>query len=253
MFRSALYLGTVRHRRIGEPSHEFSYPVWHALVDLDEISDLDDRIRFFSHNSFNFLSFDDRDHMGPASEPVRAKLERWLVSQGVNTSPAKVMLLTQLRILGSVFNPVSFYFCRDADGALRHVVAEVNNTFGETYCYLLGADGGAVRDEHDKAFHVSPFQPLGGRYRFRITSPGAKISAHIDVLRDGNRVFDSTLNAARRPLTPVSLLKTAVRHPHTALWTLALIHYQALRLWIKRAPFFPKPEPPVGAWRTRNG
>jgi DUF1365 family protein len=133
------------------------------------------------------------------------------------------------------------------------VVAEVNNTFGETYCYLLHGDGDTVRHEEDKVFHVSPFQPVDGRYRFRITAPGPRLTAHIDVLRGGERAFDSTLSLERRELRSAELLRTVLRHPHTGLRTLFLIHYQALRLWLKRAPFYPKPAPPGGAWRTRDG
>ncbi len=253
MASSALYVGTVRHRRMGAPQHEFTYRVWHALIDLDELPQVAARIRAFSHNRFNLVGFDDRDHMGPSREPVRVKLERWLHTRGVTSGFAGVSLLTHLRLLGHVFNPVSFFFCRDEDGSLRHVVAEVNNTFGEAYCYLLAADGGVVHHEEDKVFHVSPFQPVDGRYRFRVTPPGPRLTAHIDVLRDGERVFDTTLKTTRRPLTGSSLVATVARHPHTGLRTLALIHYQALRLWLKRAPFYAKPEPPVGAWRTRNG
>lgn len=253
MGASALYVGRVRHRRMGEPAHEFSYPVWHALVDLDELPKLDREVRGFAHNRFNILAFKDADHMGPSTEPVRLKLERWLASRGVTQPPANVTLLTQLRLVGSVFNPVSFFFCRDEAGALRNVVAEVNNTFGETYCYLLGSDGRVVQDETAKAFHVSPFQPVDGTYRFRIAPPAERISIHIDVFREGKKVFDSTLTETRRPLTTWSLVRTALRHPHVGLRTLALIHYQALRLWLKRAPFHAKPAPPVGAWRTRNG
>jgi len=253
MQRSALYVGSVRHRRMGKPSHEFENPVWHVLIDLDELPELAARTRGLSHNSFNLFAFDDRDHMGPTAEPVRNKLERWLRSRGVGDAPVSVQLLTQLRVLGSVFNPVSFYFCRDEKETLQYVVAEVNNTFGETFCYLLSSDGKVVRDEQAKNFHVSPFQPVDGSYRFRIAAPGERISAHIDVLRQGNRVFDTTLTARRRALSASSLFKTFARYPHMGLWTLALIHYQALRLWIKRAPYFSKPEPPVGAWRTRNG
>ena len=253
MHRSTLHVGRVRHRRMSNPRHEFEYPVWYALLDLDELEGLSSRVRFFSHNRFNLAGFDDRDHMGPTAEPVRDKLEGWLRSRGVQAPPAHVTLLTHLRILGHVFNPVSFFFCWDEGHSLQQVVAEVNNTFGETYCYLLGTDGEVVRHEEDKVFHVSPFQPVDGRYRFRITAPGPRMTAHIDVLRDGERVFDSTLATTQRPLTGSSLLKTLARYPHTGLRTLALIHYQAVRLWLKRAPFFGKPEPPLGAWRARNG
>jgi DUF1365 family protein len=250
---SALYVGTVRHRRLGHPHHRFSYPVWYALLDLDELPALTARIAFFSHNRGNLTAFDDRDHMGPEPAPVRSKLERWLQGQGVEAPTGPVELLTHLRILGHVFNPVSFFFCRDVGGRLRHVVAEVNNTFGETYCYLLDGDGRMVRHEEDKVFHVSPFQPVSGRYRFRISEPGPRLTAHIDVLRDGNRAFDSTLTLERRPLRSASLAKTVFSRPHIGLRTLALIHYQAIRLWLKKAPFHPKPPPPEGAWRTRNG
>ena len=253
MERSALYVGRVRHRRLGKPGHGFTYRVWHALIDLDELPQLAANVRGFSHNGFNLSSFEDRDHMGPAREPVREKLEIWLRDRGVVTGLEKISLLTHLRVFGHVFNPVSFFFCYDDGDVLRHVVAEVNNTFGETYCYLLAAEGGVVRQEEDKVFHVSPFQPVDGRYRFRVSAPGPKMSAHIDVIRDGSSVFDTTLIEESRPFNAPSLFKTVARHPHTGLRTLALIHYQALRLWLKRAPFYSKPDPPPGAWRTRHG
>jgi DUF1365 family protein len=250
---SSLYVGRVRHRRMGAPEHSFTYPVWYLCLDLDELRGLDRHLGFFSHNKLNLTGFDDRDHMGPQPEPVQAKLARWLRTRGVTTEIGGVRLLTHARILGHVFNPVSFFFVQDRTGRLQHVVAEVNNTFGETYCYLLEVEGSTVRHEEDKRFHVSPFQPVAGRYRFRITEPGERLTAHIDVVRDGERAFDSTLTLERRALNTASLLKTVVRHPHLGLWTLGLIHYQAVRLWLKRAPFFPKPEPPSGAWRTRHG
>lgn len=253
MLSSGIFLGRVRHRRMGEPEHSFAYPIWYLHIDLDELRELDRRIAGFSHNGFNLTSFDDRDHMGSADEDVRMKLVEWLRTRGVETEIGRVSLLTHARILGSVFNPVSFFFVRDLSDRMRHVVAEVNNTFGETYCYVLDVEGRVVRHEEDKCFHVSPFQPVDGRYRFRITEPGEKMSAHIDVIRNGQRAFDSTVTLERRALTTGSLLKTVARHPHMGLWTLGLIHYQALRLWLKKAPFFSKPKPPDGAWRTRHG
>ena len=249
----ALYLGSVRHRREDGPKHSFRYRVWYALLDLDEIPRIAERVPFFSHNRFNLTGFDDRDHMGAEARPVREKLERWLEGQGVTPPGGRILVLTHLRVLGHVFNPISFFYCHDPEGRLRHVVAEVNNTFGETYCYLLHADGRAVRATAEKSFHVSPFQPVDGEYRFQIAPPGQRISIHIDVLRDGKKVFDSTLTETSRPFTSSALVRTALRHPHVGLWTLALIHYQALRLWLKRAPFHSKPAPPIGAWRTRNG
>jgi DUF1365 family protein len=253
MTDSSIYVGRVRHRRFAGPEHRFSYPVWYLMIDLDELPGLDRTVGGFSHNRFNLTGFDDRDHMGPGAEPVREKLERWLVRQGVRIEAGRIRLLTHARILGTIFNPVSFFFVDDTTGTPRHAVAEVNNTFGESYGYLLEVDGPAVRDESPKRFHVSPFQPVDGRYRFRITGPGERLTAHIDVLRGGDRVFDSTLTLERRELRTASLLGTVLRHPHLGIWTLGRIHFQALRLWLKRAPFFAKPEPPAGAWRTRHG
>lgn len=255
MTASALYVGRVRHRRTDGVRHAFSYAVWHALLDLDELPDLDRRLRLFSHNRFNLTGFDDRDHMRPQPGPLRAKLEAFLADRGIPPSGGPIRLLTHLRVLGSVFNPVAFFFCHRPDGRIEHVVAEVNNTFGETHCYVLAGpeQRTVVRGEHDKALHVSPFQPVAGRYRFRITEPGARLTVHIDVLRDGCRPFDATLTANRLPFDDRTLAATVARHPHLALRTLGLIHWQALRLWLKRAPFFSKPAPPPGSWRTRHG
>ena len=253
--RNALYVGRLRHRRYGQPEHAFSYGVWHVLLDLEHLATTCRRIPFLSHNRFNLLSFDDRDHMRPERAPVRDKLEHWLRGLGLEPPAGAVLLLTGLRHLGSGFNPVSFYFCHDADGALDHVVAEVNNTFGETLCYLLDPGGGqrVVRHREPKRFHVSPFQPTAGEYRFRITAPAERLTVHIDLLRDGERVFDATLSSRRRPLTPRSLLAATARHGHLSALTIARIHWQALRLWLKGATFHSKPEMPATAWRTRHG
>jgi DUF1365 family protein len=256
MTASCLYVGRLRHRRRGDIEHAFSYPVWHALVDLDELAALDREVSGFGHNRFALASFHDRDHLGPEPGPLRAKLDRWLKAQGRPATTGPVRLLTGLRLAGSVFNPVSFFFCHRPDGSLSEVVAEVNNTFGESHCYRLegtATTDGVVRDEFAKTFHVSPFQPVTGRYRFRITTPGERLVLHIDVLRDGRRAFDSTLTAERRPLDGRTLRRTVLRHPHLALWTLGRIHWQALRLWLKGAPFHTKPPLPATAWRTRHG
>jgi DUF1365 family protein len=254
MASSALYVGRIRHRRMSNPERAFTYRVWYALLDLDELPELARLIPLFSHNRFNLISFDDRDHMGPERTAVRSKLEHWLNGRGIEPPGGKVLLLTHLRLVGLVFNPVSFFYCYDPDRLLKLVVAEVNNTFGESYCYLLeaGGDDAVVQSEHDKVFHVSPFQPISGRYHFRVTPPGNRVTVHIDVVREGGRAFDATLTVERRPLDSGSLMRTVAHHPHNGLRTLGLIHYQAVRLWLRRAPFFTKPEPPPGAWRTRH-
>lgn len=253
MTGSALYRGRIRHRRLAEVEHAFEHSIWHVLLDLDEIPALARSIRFFAHNRFNVVAFDDRDHLGPGPEPVRDKLAKWFHRAGLEAPDGRIQLLTGLRHLGWGFNPVSFYFCHHGD-LLRWVLAEVNNTFGETCCYLLRAapDRQVIGDEVEKIFHVSPFQPVAGRYRFRVTRPAEHLSIHIDLERNGRRVFDATLTEERRPLDSKELLRAVLRHPHQTVRILALIHLQAARLWLKRAPFFTKPEPPPAAWRTHG-
>lgn len=252
---SALYLGRIRHRRLREPEHSFNYRVWHALIDLDQIPNICQKIAVLSHNRFNVLGFYDRDHMGPKTGSVRHKLNRWLADQSVQIPDGKVFLLTGLRHFGYGFNPVSFYFCHDAGGSLHSVIAEVNNTFGETFCYLLdsGGDHSAIRDQSKKTFHVSPFQPIEGDYRFLVTAPGERLSVHIDLIREDRRVFDATLTSDRMELTTKTLLAALAGHAHLSAMTVARIHWQALKLWRRGATFYTKPAMPDEAWRTRNG
>lgn len=251
--RDALYVGRIRHRRLGGPKHAFSYRIWHIALDIDRISETCAGIPFLSRNRFNVLGFRDRDHMGPGPGTVRSKLDAWFRTQGLEPPSGAVLLLTGLRHFGYGFNPVSFYFCHDARGHLDHVVAEVNNTFGETFCYLLESRPGnrTLRQRAEKRFHVSPFQPVDGDYRFTITPPGERLTIHIDLVRDGERVFDATLSSERRVLTSRVLLATLVRHAHLSALVVARIHWQALKLWIKGASFFRKPPMPTNAWRTK--
>jgi DUF1365 family protein len=252
---SALYVGRIRHRRHQAPAMAFSHSYWQVLIDLDELPELDRTVGLFGHNRRAVLSFDDRDHMGPEPRPVRDKLASWMAGRGLTLPDGPVRLLTGLRHFGWGFNPVSFFFCHDADGAVRWVVAEVNNTFGETYPYLLEAAGpaGRVRDEQPKVFHVSPFFPVDGAYRFAVAPPGRALSVHIELHRDGAHALDATLTGERRPLTGGTLGRALLRHPHQTARTVGLIHWHALKLWLRRARFHSKPAPPAGAWETHHG
>ncbi len=255
--RSGLYLGTVRHRRSAPRENAFRYGVYQLLLDLDELPDIDRAIGFFGYNRARPVSFHDRDHMGDTGEPVRDKLARWLRGQGRELGDSRVMLLTNPRVLGYVFNPVSYFFCLDAAGGLRFTVAEVFNTFGEAYCYLLdgveAVGGRAVRSKVDKQFHVSPFMPIEGvRYEWIVTPPGERLTIHIDEFEAGEKYFDVTLNLTRQPLTGATLGRAMLRYPHLTARTIFLIHWQAAKLWAKRVPFFRKPEPPdngLGGWQ----
>jgi len=247
--RSGLYLGTVRHRRFAPRKNAFRYGVYQLLLDLSELPAVDRAIGFFGYNRAGLVSFHDRDHLGNTDEPVRAKLARWLRGQGRELGDSRVLLLTNPRVLGYVFNPVSYFFCLDDEGGLRFTVAEVFNTFGEMYCYLLDGtehtNGRAVRTRVEKRFHVSPFMRIEGvRYEWIVTPPEDRLTVHIDEFEADEKYFDATLNLARRPLTTATLGRAMLRYPHLTARTIFLIHWQAARLWARRVPFFRKPEPP---------
>ena len=248
--RSALYVGEVRHRRRRPTVNAFRYRVYHVLLDLDELPRLDRDVPGFAHGRTAITSFHDRDHFGATDTPVRDKLAGWLADQGVALPDGRVQVLTNLRVLGHVFNPVSWWFCHRGDGSLAFVVAEVNNTFGESYCYLLDglevrADG-TVRARADKRFHVSPFLPIEGlSYRFALLPPGERVMAHMDVDDAQGKLFDATQRGRRVELTGRNLARVLCSHPLITVRTVVLIHLQALRLWRKRVPFFRKPPPPA--------
>jgi uncharacterized protein len=253
-FASALYVGSVRHRRHRPSSHAFRHRSYHVLIDVDELPDLDREVRGFGYNRRAVTTFRDTDHFGPLALPVREKLGHWLAARGVELPAGRVMVLANLRVAGHVFNPVSWWFCHHADGSLAFVVAEVDNTFGESHSYLLDDlephRDGTLRARADKVFHVSPFLPIEGLgYGFTIVPPGAgdpdeRILVHMDVEDDQGRILDATQDGRRVPLTSRSLARVLLTHPLMPLRTVLLIHAHALALWAKGVRSFRKPAPP---------
>ncbi len=248
---SGLYVGWTRHRRRVTVDRSFRYRTFHALLDLDELPRLEREVRGFAYRRPAPVRFRDRDHLGAGDTPVKAKLSRWLAGHGVALPDGPVRVLANLRVLGHVFDPVSWWFCHRTDGSLALVVAEVRNTFGESYWYLLDEledhGNGVVRAHADKRFHVSPFLPITGlEYRFTFVLRPDRILAHIDVLDDGEVVFDATQTGSRRPFTTAALARTLLANPFLPLRTVALIHLQAVRLFVRRVRFHRKPDPPVG-------
>lgn len=229
--RSALYVGTVMHARRAPVENVFRYPVYMALLDLDELPALDRALPLFGWNRRAVTSFHDRDHLD-----VRAHLE----ARGIDLGPGgRIQVLTNLRVLGHVFNPVSFWWCHRADGELACVVSEVNNTFGDRLPYvLLPADATGERSgrrvwETDKRIHVSPFMPLDQDYTWWISEPGEQVAIRMDVHEEGMPDFHATLVARRIPLTSRSLRAALVRYPLMPARVVARIHWQAVRLWAR--------------------
>lgn len=256
-----VYSGTLRHRRFRPRGHEFSYPVVLALLDVDCVPQLMSVSRLTSYNRWNWASFDERDHFGDPRRPLRERLEADAAAAGLEPPRGPIRLLTHLRYLGYAFNPVSFFYCYDVAGNLETVLAEVNNTFGETHNYWLTArerrqaSGSSLRFATPKVFHVSPFMPLSMRYEWLFTPPGDRLVVHMNTLDEQGTVLDSTLSLGARPWSAGAIRAALLRHPWMTGKVIAAIHYQALRLWMKRAPFFPHPgsPPSVGHRRTPGG
>jgi DUF1365 family protein len=230
-----VFTGTLTHARRAPARHVFRYPVSYWLFDLDELNELEQCLRLFSVNRRNVVSLCDRDHF-----ENNAPLKQAVVELAGDPSIERVLLLTQPRVLGYVFNPVSFYWCYRGDGSLACVVAELNNTFGERLAEVLR--GPELRYEHRKRLHVSPFFGLDQSYEYAFSQPGEEVWARIHVRDDdGARPLTAVLHVHRRELSDRSLARLLLRYPLQPLQVIALIHFEALRLWLKRVPFHHKP------------
>lgn len=252
MIEPGLFVGTLRHRRLSPVPHAFTYGLFMVLVDIDRIPELIGRSRLTSLNRWNWASFDDRDHTGDPTRPLRERLALDAARHGLALPNGPVLLLTHLRYLGYGFNPVSFYYAFDGAGRLELVLAEVHNTFGGAHNYWLRPDGAGhvVRAGAVKSFYVSPFMPPDLDYRFTFTLPTDRVIAHMDARRrDGPALFDATLTLDRRAWTAGELRRLLLRYPAITAGVTAGIHLQALRLWWKGVPVVPRPSP-TGEIRT---
>src|SRR3954471_1578583 len=233
------------HARRTPTRNVFRYPLSSFLIDLDELPELERRLRLFSYNRRNLVTLRDGDHFDGSS------LKDAVIDVAGDATIERVLMLTQPRVLGYVFNPVSFYWCYRADGSLACLVAELSNTFGERLPEVLR--GPELRYEHRKRLHVSPFFGLDQSYEYAFSQPGDEVWARIHVRDDdGTRPLTAVLHGRRRELTEASLAALLLRYPLQPLQVTALIHFQALRLWLKRVPFHRKPPfvPGQGSVRT---
>ncbi len=245
--RSKLYAGNVWHRRTSPKAYEFHYGVYYFDLDLDEIGDVDRGIRVFGYNRRNVLSFRDSDHMSASGLGIRDALREHLSARGVDPDGVRVSLLTNTRVFGYVFNPVSFYFVRDrATLVLQHVIAEVHNTHGERHVYDLDrAPGGEVyASTAEKAMYVSPFIEMDARYAFECREdPGGAYDLRIDEYRGDDLFFQAQLRVAPQPLTNANVTKMLIRYPFMTLKTIGLIHWQGLKLWLRGVKYLPYTPP----------
>jgi len=238
------------HHRLAPKVHSFHYNVFMFYLDLDEIDSLSKKMKFMSRNRFNLFNFRDKDHLQlPRENPdtsknIREHITDYLKANGVNIGAGRIMVLTNLCTLGYQFNPVSFYFCYDdQDNAVCSIV-EVCNTFLEMKPYFLGADT-MKKDQFklntEKYFYVSPFIEMDTNFDFDLHIPGEKLQIKIDDYdKAGKRFFISTLSGERRPLKDSTLLYYFLSFPLITLKIIGLIHWQALKLWLKKIPYHRK-------------
>ncbi len=242
---ACLYVGETTHHRFAPRPHRFRYRVFQLLIDIDRPAQALKGLWTIRLGRFGLFSFTPKDHGDRDSKSLRPWVQARLREAGVAATASGIRLLAFPRVLGFVFNPISVFFIHAADGRLEAVIYEVNNTFGQTHAYVVPARGCAVeRHEADKALYVSPFYRVDGGYRFRLTPPGETLDLTIQKHVAGRPDFLATLDLRRRPLTDATLAGLFVGMPLMTLGVVAAIHWEALKLWIKGAPFGARPPGP---------
>ncbi len=234
-----LYRASIYHRRQHPKEHRFTYSGYYITLDIDRMHELKNPV--FGVNSFNLLSFHSKDHGYRDGRPLRHWCKQILEDSGIASDGLRIKLQTFPRVLGYVFNPVSFFFCYRED-KLDAVIAEVNNTFGESHVYVVKepARHGKVLQ---KRFHVSPFYPVSGEYVFRFFGQVVQI----EYTEQGKTQLNTSISGKPIKWSVTNLLKCFFGHPLYTFWVIFSIHYQALMLLLKGAKFHRKPQPPLNS------
>jgi DUF1365 family protein len=246
---SCIYEGQVRHRRFTPRSHQFSYRLYLLYLDLAELPKLFDSHWLWSARRPNLAWFRRKDHMGHPTEPLDTTIRQTIKNATGIQPKGPIRLLTHLRYFGYGFNPVCFYYCYDQeDKQLQTIVAEVNNTpWGEQHYYVLPASEHSGRDRHQrykrqKEFHVSPFMPMDIDYDWLFSVPDKRLNVHMENYHAGKKVFDATLLLQRAPINASNLARVLLQYPFITGKVIVAIYWQALRLLLKKVPFYSHPD-----------
>ena len=231
---SIIYNGNVIHRRFKPKEHYFKYSVFSLLIDIDELEIIENKIKIFSYNKFNIISFFDKDH-GPRDG---TSVKQWVIKNlkdiGIENIKIQIKLLCYPRIFGYVFNPLSVFFIYDENSRLIAILYEVKNTFGEQHTYVFKTDDDkVVINNCTKKFHVSPFIEMECHYYFRVLKPSDKISVIIDQKDKDGKLLYASQDGKAAELNEKNLLTSYISHPLMTFKIIAAIHYEALKLWLK--------------------
>ena len=231
---SIIYNGKVIHRRFKPKEHYFKYNVFSLLIDIDELEIIENKIKIFSYNKFNIISFFEKDH-GPRDG---TSLKEWVIKNlndiGIDNDRIKIKLFCYPRIFGYVFNPLSVFFIYDENTRLISILYEVKNTFGEQHTYIFKTDDEKVIvNDCTKKFHVSPFIEMECHYYFRVLKPSDKISVIIDQNDKDGKLLYASQDGKAKELNEKNLLLSFISHPLMTFKIIVAIHYEALKLWLK--------------------
>lgn len=245
-WNSAIYEGVVRHRRFKPVRHDLSYKVWYMLLDLDELDQLDRSVPGFANERRGAVSFVARDHGPRDGSALRPWIESHLAEAGVDLEGGPIRLLAFPRLNGYAFNPITVWFCHGPLGDLRAMMFEVSNTFGEWHHYLVPVAAGAglradgsqvVRTTFDKELFVSPFMDMDATYEITTRVPDDRVSIALQLTTAEGYMLSASFSGRRIALTPWNLRRIRWKHPLLTMKVIGGIHWEALKLWVKGAPY----------------
>ena len=252
---SAIYQGFVRHRRFVPHSHRFCYSVFMMYLDLDELDEVLALSPLWSDKPWRPARFRRADFLGDPAVPLAQAVRERIYEATGERHDGPVRLLANLRYFGYLINPIAVYYCYDRDERLRYMISEVTNTpWGERVSYVLRCDPAEriQRTEFDKEMHVSPFNPMAMTYRWRSNDPARSLALNLEACCDGEIHVDATLALKRREIDRSSLDRVILRYPGMTAKVALTIYWQALKLWLKRTPFFDHPASRIGSLLDDN-